>query len=51
MFKSGGWTIYVVDDLHPVVKQDTELFVSDELIELLTQATKTYFDCLTERKL
>ncbi|MCO5948073.1 hypothetical protein [Mucilaginibacter flavidus] len=51
MFKNGLWSVYIVDDLHPVAKQDTEMFVTDELIELLTQAIKTYLDCLTGNKL
>jgi hypothetical protein len=51
MFKNGVWTMYIVDGLHPTVKQDTLLFVSQELIDLLIQAIVNYYDCFTQRKI
>ena len=51
VFENTNWSTCVVDDLPPVVKQDTEVFVSQELIELLIQAIVNYYDCFTERKI
>jgi hypothetical protein len=51
MFENGEWQMYLVDDLHPIVKQDTENFVSPELVELLIQAIVNYYDCFTDRKI
>ena len=51
IFEDGKWHNYVVDDLHPTVKQDTDTFVTQELVELLIQAIVNYYDCFTERKI
>ena len=50
-FDKGDWTMCIADDLHEIVKHDTETFVSDGLVKLLVQAIVNYYDCFTERKI
>ena len=45
------WEMEIAPDLHPIVKQDTESFMSDGLKNLLIKAVVTYFDCFTEEKI
>ena len=47
----GKWNMCVADDVHPVVKQDTERFVSHELVELLISAIIKHYDCFSQRKI
>lgn len=49
MVDNGVWSMCIVDDLHEVVKQDTDNFVNTELVDVLIQAIVNYFDCFTGR--
>jgi hypothetical protein len=51
MFSNSRWRVCIVDDLHPIVKQDTDNFITGELIELLIDAIVGHYDRTTERKI
>lgn len=50
-FNAHGWEMTINEDASPIVKQDTERFVSQELINILKQGIVTHYDCFTNRKI
>jgi hypothetical protein len=50
-FNDNAWHLSMIEGLHPVVKQDTEDFVSQELQTLLVQAVTSYYQLFTDRKI
>jgi hypothetical protein len=50
-YKSNEWRMVLDETAHPVVKQDTEKFVSQELASILKQGIITHYDCFTNHKI
>lgn len=46
IYKSKVWQMTIMDGLHPVVRQDTEDFVSQELQLIVSEAIRTHYRLL-----
>ena len=50
-YLNGDWVVNIMEDLHPVVKQDTEDFVSQELIKTLGLAIRAHYQLFKADKI
>ncbi len=46
VYRDKVWQMTIMDDLHPVVRQDTEDFVSQELQLIISEAIRTHYRLL-----